>query len=313
MYFWKSRFYINNAEKEALDSFKIKRLYLKYFDVVWDESVLKPLPVADLEMDTLFNFKAFDIVPCVYITTDVLKNIDSTKILDLAEKIFTKINKKSEKYGLSFQEIQIDFDWNKTTKDRYFYLLSLLKNKISKEQSISVTLRLYPYRYPVLAGVPPVDKAILMCYNMSSIRDFDTRNSILDTVILEKYLRDADDYPLPLDRVLPIFQWTIIFDADKQFLMLSSEFNSSSLSDTNSFKRFHDNIYQLKKDTTIHGQSFSKNFYFRNENVPAETLLKSRTLLDKYLPSESGFRVIYHLDSLHLNYYELKTLQEILN
>ena len=83
---------------------------------------------------------------------------------DLAKKTFDFIAQINSKNKISCQEIQIDCDWTKSTKDKYFYLLKKIKELSKKE--ISCTLRLYPYKYPEIMGVPPVDKAMLMCYNL---------------------------------------------------------------------------------------------------------------------------------------------------
>ncbi|MBK7469002.1 MAG: hypothetical protein IPJ43_20660 [Saprospiraceae bacterium] len=54
------------------------------------------------------------------------------------------------------------------------------KLKSISDKEISATLRLYPYKYTDNMGVPPVDKVMLMCYNLLNPLENLKQNSILD-------------------------------------------------------------------------------------------------------------------------------------
>lgn len=104
---------------------------------------------------------------------------------------------------MEFGEIQIDCDWTLKTKVNYFAFLNALK-KIS-HKTISCTLRLYPFKYPEIMGTPPVDKATLMCYNLTKPLESENKNSILDNNELRSYLKNTEKYPIHLDIALPLF------------------------------------------------------------------------------------------------------------
>jgi hypothetical protein len=115
----------------------------------------------------------------------------------------------------NYQEIQLDCDWTERTRDNYFYLLQKIKSLSGK--SISCTLRLYPYKYSGKMGIPPVDKAVLMCYNLINPLASDNKNSILAIEELRKYLEKGKKYPLHLDFALPLFSWVQVYQ-NNQFV-----------------------------------------------------------------------------------------------
>lgn len=56
-----------------------------------------------------------------------------------------------------------------------------------------------PVKYAQKTGIPPVDEVTLMYYNMSSVQDMKTYNSILDNTEGEKYIKGAIEYPLHIN------------------------------------------------------------------------------------------------------------------
>ena len=126
-----------------------------------------------------------------------------------------------------FNEIQIDCDWTKYSKEKYFYLLKKIKELSDKK--LSCTLRLYPYKYPDIMGVPPVDKATLMCYNLIKPLSQQNKNSILDIEELKKYLNEKKSSPLHLDIVLPTFYWTQLYQNNQFVQLLGLTLKSSIL------------------------------------------------------------------------------------
>ncbi|MBL0741935.1 hypothetical protein [Chryseolinea lacunae] len=109
----------------------------------------------------------------------------------------------------TIREIQFDCDWTTSTKDKYFSFLTEVK-KLFAQQTVTSTIRLYQYKYPQLAGVPPVKRGMLMCYNAGDIRDSKTVNSIFNKKEIMSYL-DAGTYPVALDYALPVFSWALLY------------------------------------------------------------------------------------------------------
>ena len=61
-------------------------------------------------------------------------------------------------------------------------------------------------------GVPPVDRGMLMCYNLLAPKTADNRNSIFDRKEFAKYIEGADTYPVPLDAALPVYSNVLMYN-----------------------------------------------------------------------------------------------------
>ena len=179
-YFWRSVFNLTPEEQKFLNHSQANKLYLKYFDIDWHGLKEEPTVVAPIKfMDKIPE--NIPIIPTIFITNRTLLNINEQYIENLAEVIIKKTIDISQNENLRFNEIQIDCDWSPKSRKKYFMLLELLKSNFGvKSKLISVTLRLHQYKYPTITGVPPVDKCMLMLYNVGDINNIETNNSILD-------------------------------------------------------------------------------------------------------------------------------------
>ncbi|MGG2305049.1 hypothetical protein ACE4Z6_26875, partial [Salmonella enterica] len=92
---------------------------------------------------------------------------------------------------------QIDCDWTLGTKEKYFSLLKRIKERMALP--LSCTIRLHQVKYQAKTGVPPVDRGMLMYYNMGHVEGATETNSIYDPANADKYVSYVKDYPLPLD------------------------------------------------------------------------------------------------------------------
>lgn len=145
------------------------------------------------------------IVPVIYIDNTIFKHEEGKRF---AKKIFLELEKKAKKQ-FTYNEIQIDCDWTDSSKANYFLFLQAFK-KLSQKK-LSATIRLHQIKYHQRTGVPPVDKGVLMYYNMSDFKDIKTKNYILDLKLAKKYHYNFNSYPLPLNLALPLYaQATII-------------------------------------------------------------------------------------------------------
>jgi len=232
-YHWQTEFQLEASEKTYLQNFSIKKLYVKYFDVDWHASG-QPLPQAEIIWKEPIP-EDIELVPTVFITNRSLKKIPLEKIEELADSIFKKIMVLSADkfFNRNISEIQIDCDWSGTTKEKYFRLLSFLRKK-NAEIKLSATIRLHQIKFYQQTGVPPVDKGMLMFYNVGEVADITTKNSILDLDIAKQYLENFEKYPLHLDLALPIFSWGVLF-RDGKMIKLISGLSAEELRDTSRF------------------------------------------------------------------------------
>ncbi len=206
-YYWSTTWSMDSSKMNFIREHGIKRLYVRYFDVVKDEGG-NIVPNATIQFDESPMPKGMEIVPTVYIVNDCMRTGTS-----LADKIFKRILRMSEANDIpTVREIQIDCDWTATTQDTYFYFLKELKEKAqAKNILLSATIRLHQLSLPA----PPVDKGVLMMYNTGDVRQLECKKPILDMKDAAPYIQHLGSYPLPLSAAYPLFSWRILFREGK--------------------------------------------------------------------------------------------------
>jgi hypothetical protein len=290
-YYWKSSSYFDDESVKGINKLKVKKIYYKLFEVDYNEAMGNfPYQKNYPNYYTFRDLDSVNVVPTVFIRNEIFQYNDEKSLDKLADNIVFLIDKhhkesyynSQEKIIFEYSEIQIDCDWTKSTKDKYFYLLKKIK-ELSKKQ-ISCTLRLYPYKYPDIMGIPPVDKAMLMCYNLIKPLSNKTKNSILDLDELKSYLNKRTSYPIHLDVVLPVFYWTQWYQNDR----FSGLLNINS-SDIKTFtKEVKPMWYEVTKDTTYN----YKNYFRIGDQIKCEevdskkimeaiSIIKNNVELDK--------------------------------
>jgi hypothetical protein len=279
-YYWKSDNSLNSETENKLNANKVNKIYVKFFEIDYSEATGN-YPYDKLySYGTMFeNIENLSIVPTIFIKNEIFK-YNSEKDLDkLSDNIVFLINKRcGEKFKNAklTDEIQIDCDWTKSTKEKYFYLLKKIKEDSKKK--ISCTLRLYPYKYQEKMGVPPVDKAMLMCYNLVKPLTNSNKNSILDINELKSYLNEKRSYPIHLDVALPVFSWSQLYQ-NNHFQKL---INIRSIELSGFTKEIKPMWYEVTKDT-----SFSWDNYYRIgdqikcEEVSTKTINESIAIIKK--------------------------------
>lgn len=311
-YYWKSLFRLGQSDKVLLQDLNISRLYVKYFDVSWNGRTKQPMPMAIIKFpNATADFKELKIIPTVFITNDCIEKMDTSQVYSTAEKIFLLIKQICNSNNLpGTKEIQLDCDWNASTKNKYFALLRSMHHFTAAEnKSLSATIRLYQCKYPGKTGIPPVDRGLLMCYNMGTLKSLSTHNSILEAAELKKYTTGISSYPLPLDVALPLFEWKVLF-RNNIYRGLISELPTSSLLKNPAVKS-SGNRYTISYDTTLGGYDLKAGDILRDEQVMFDEIIESVNDLSQRLKSE-GFTVsLYHLDSLTLSKYSLHELETI--
>ena len=257
-YFWTGNFIFNSTDSLNLAKTDTEKIYVKLFEVVFEDG--KPQPSSAV----YFNDPVpshLEMVPTVFITNETFKGIDSTGIDTLSQNVFLRL--KLQLTGMKLwnktEEIQFDCDWNESTRDKYFYFLQLMKNKMNKI-TLSCTIRLYQYKYYKKAGVPPVDKGLLMCYNVNDLRNPNNENSIFNKTDVMSYVKDIS-YPLNFDLALPVFSWAVRF-REGYFDGLMNQFTNAYIkSDTSFVKLDKENTYKCLHD------GYYKDFYVQKDEV----------------------------------------------
>lgn len=321
-YYWKSNEYGNNSyQTETLKKLDVKKLYVKLFEVDYSESIGNyPFEKTTISEVEKIQQDSIEIVPTIYIKNGIFQ-YNTEKTLDLlADNICHLIDKKikespsyidynEQKNTLTYNEIQIDCDWTKSTKEKYFYLLKKIKEKSKKQ--LSCTLRLYPFKYAEQMGVPPVDKVMLMCYNLIKPLSRKNDNSILDINELKKYLDKPRSYPVHIDVALPVFYWSQLYQ-NNQFEQLLDITDKDFKSFTKSIKPMW---YEITKDTTINWNTYlRKGDQIKFEDVKKEQLQEVISLIKKNIILDKEITIsLFDLDSKTFNKYSNEEISNIYN
>lgn len=298
-YYWKTICRLDKKDIHYFKQMEIKKIYIRLFDLIWNKHSREPMPAGKL----LCNQKtqSYDtMIPVIFITQDVLRNTQYNQIKILAKNIINEIiiYKKLLKIK-SYSEIQIDCDWTRNMKEKYFKLLEELKicSKNRIESIIwSTTIRLHQVKYYKKTGIPPVDRGALMIYNTSSPMQFSKKNSILDLDTVKLYLDHIDEYPLPLDIALPIFSWVMQYDSYKQFIRLFSEVSKQDMKKHNDFKSRGENIFIAKRDTYLNRKRIMQGDIIKVDEIKMKDCFKLIDYLKIKLNIEKLSVILYHYD-----------------
>jgi hypothetical protein len=206
-YYWSTAFSIDSTKRQFLKSHDIRKIYLRYFDVVVDASG-QLTPNATVRFDSKMP-NGTETVPTVYIVNECMYH----DVSGLAEKILKRIlqmNATNDIHGV--KEIQIDCDWTLRTQKKYFNFLQSLRSLAGdKGLAVSATIRLHQLSQPS----PPVDRGVLMMYNTGDFTDIHCQHPILDIHDVAPYLRYIDKYDLPMSTAYPVFQWKLLYRGGK--------------------------------------------------------------------------------------------------
>lgn len=308
-YHWQSSLDITSSEYALLDSLAVDRLYLRLFDLDVQGPGKEVIPLAALQFDTLLP-QAYSIIPTIFITNRSFADMSADALPDLVEKVARKIRQQLaalEKNEIA--ELQFDCDWTKSTQSIYFRFLELVKQEFS-EQKISATIRLHQVKYAEQTGVPPVDRGMLMFYNMGDVDQLETHNSIFDWSLAEPYIGPLPDYPLALDLALPIFSWGVLF-RDGRLTRLINNLREEHLQDTSRFKIIEEAWVELRESTYLQGHYLYAGDRLRLEAVTPEELAFAAKQLSGKINNPDITLAYYHLDSTTLKYFSYAHFQTI--
>lgn len=287
-YYWKTTLNFDKQDKKMADSLGVKKFYLRYFDVDWSPTRNMSVPLGELQtsgsgswvwQEENICLADYQVIPVVYITHRVFEK--EKQVEQLAEKIAKKIKehsgnlahrmiydafsrfeqadvKQETKYRLEdtlkqqflnqMTEIQIDYDWTNSTQKQYFRFLEAIKQHFPNKL-ISCTIRLHQFRDKKQAGIPPVEKGMLMCYNVAPPSDIQVKDAIFDIELAKGYLKSTE-YPLALDAALPLFSWGALFH-ENQFKGLAAGFSEMNAKNNSLFKNVGNARYQFTQDTVF--------------------------------------------------------------
>ncbi|MCI5081684.1 MAG: hypothetical protein MRY78_08335 [Saprospiraceae bacterium] len=295
-YYWQTNVQLDSTERAYVQALGADRLYVKYFDIDWNYNRQEAVPLASAKFDTLTLNGIQELVPTIFITNRTLREINSNKLPQLASQLFQRMLQIHPPH-FKIHEIQIDCDWSGTTRDKYFELLRLLRPSLEKRQiRLSATIRLHQIKYADQTGIPPVDKGLLMFYNMGELENWEESNSILNVETAAQYVEQLHEYPLMLDLALPIYSWGVVFRSGK-FIKLVNQLSPADLAGHPHIVKITSSRFILNKSTYLKGYYFYKGDQIRLEQCHWSDLQKAHQLLSDKLATPPQYVSFYHLDS----------------
>lgn len=294
-YFWKTTFELSPSEKKVIKENHAKRLYVRYCDVVLKDGKAVP------ESPILFREKpgSLDVVPVVYIKNEVMLS-DHVDVVPLAEQLSSFIRQINMAHNIKPAELQFDCDWSEKSKAKYFRFLELMQTK--NHYTLSATIRLHQIKYPERTGVPPVQKGVLMYYNMGRI-SIQPSNSIYERSTAMRYLDRLADYPLALDIALPIFVWGVHI-RDNRVIGLLRDVDAEAFRTDDRFQNLTGPFFQASGSTIKKGYHFQKGDRIKIESISEQELREMITDLKQKIKRKPAEVIYYDLDKFNLKQFK---------
>ncbi len=308
-YYWKTVFQLRQSERESLAVNHVERLYIRYFDVMRHRDKPGNRPEATVIFKDSLP-AGMEVVPVVFVMNDVLVESLVDSMESLAGQIYSRIGTVNRMYGITnIAEIQMDCDWNASTRDKYFTLLQSMRTIVQQDGlQLSATLRLHQLKYRKTTGVPPVDRVTLMCYNMGRLTEYGSQNSILNVPEAQDYIRGTGIYPIPVDIALHLFSWGVCFGSNQSYRGLINGVCGEDMQRPY-FAEIAPGIYRVDSAVFLRGAYIRKGDHIRleepsiNEIRQVAQIAASRIKTSKYV-------IWYHLDSLLLQKHPDHELQK---
>lgn len=307
VYYWKTVFSADSAERAFISRHKVGRIYLRMFDVIENSNAPagedRSVPNATVRFpDTDFPLTAdstpVEIVPVVYITVDALESMRENPG-EAADKIVTRVRNMAEYNSLpNVSELQLDCDWTTSTETLFFALCDSVRSRIKALElpwELSSTIRLHQLARPA----PPVDRGVLMVYNTGNYNDPDAANSIIDASDVTPYLRHLPSYLLHLDVAYPTYSWQLLF-RNREFAGL---LNDVAVADTALFTPRGPGRYIARREIPYRGRMIRPADMIRVEKSDPAEVIKVKHLFDRHLADRPHSNIIYHLDTRNLSAY----------
>lgn len=307
-YHWKTGFAPSDYEKEALNKLHVGRLFVKYFDIDWPESEQQAVPQAKVYFRELPDA---EVIPTIFITNRAMRKVGESGAPALADRTWKLIQGLHPKELPALREVQIDCDWTQNTRSAYFAFLQHLRTRLdSADIQLSATIRLHQLKYPKQTGVPPVDRGMLMFYNMGDLQNPQEDNSILDIAKGQEYLGKADEYALPLDVALPIFAWGVLLRHGKPIRLLNN-LRMETVAQLPWCTPAGPHLVHVDSSHYLLGNYLYAGDEIRLEEVSDRDLLASARTLQAHLRAEDRSVILYQLDSLTIRRYREETLDSV--
>lgn len=205
-YYWRTVLALSEVERQALAELKIERMYLRMFDVAWEDGRAQHVGGVKLGEGQALPANV-ELVPVVFVREEVLRRLPEEARAQLAAELWREVQGRAAAMGFTPRQLQLDCDWTDSSRAAFFAMVKQLKELSGLP--LSATIRLHQVKYRERTGVPPVERGMLMFYNMGKLSAEPGARAIFDSESASRYVSRVREYPLPLDVALPIWSWTV--------------------------------------------------------------------------------------------------------
>lgn len=277
MYYWSTEFRMDSCKTTFLKSHRIKKLYLRYFDVVVGDNS-EPEPNATVNFASAVP-EDIEIVPVVFIVNDCMR----ANTVSLAKKISARVLQMNETNDVEgVNEIQIDCDWTNSTRNAFFGFMDELRRILhQKNIKLSTTIRLHQ----LSQTPPPADKGILMVYNTGDFTRLECKKPILDVNDVVPYIKNKNRYKMPLSAAYPVFGWKILFREGNYVGIMHSD----------------DELPVLPGDSTV----------YRRPSIT--DILNTKKVIEKWDGETNNEIILFDLNNKNINKYSYNDYEKIYN
>ncbi len=316
-YYWRTTLSVSEAEQRALTTLRVEKLYLRLFDVV-PNAEGAPVATGVLQTtDTSVMSHLREVVPVVFLRNEVFEQVPRASTASLAtfvwDRALTNLPTKNPSTPMSLRELQLDCDWTDATQDQFFDFVRALRKLVPPSTQLSATIRLHQVKFRERTGVPPVDRGILMFYNMGRFDSAASERAIFDADVAKRYLERLDDYPLPLDVALPIWSWTLQLRDDRVVGLLQNT-DPADLTHLDFVSERAEQRFEVSRTTFLHGQLLREGDVLKGETLNKNDLETAAELLNHHLGRATTPRsvALFDLSERNLNRHGLGTLEDTL-
>ncbi len=308
-YYWRTTFRLSDTEKTLLSRHRVSRLYVRMFDIGWSDEAGRSVPVGRCE----FSHAAppgVEIVPVVFVRNEVFKRATSPR--ELAVNAWHLVTTISARAGFSYRELQVDCDWTEGTRESFFTFCRILKTQCGAAGAgLSATIRLHQVKYKERVGIPPVDRGMLMFYNVGKIAGQPGPMSIFNIQDAARYASHIDRYPLPLDGVLAIFSWAVHV-RDGVVIGLIDKVDEESLDGCPVLRCLEAGRYTAVSPAYFHGTYLREGDTLALEVMTPSLARQAAHLLAEHFHPDGEFTLaLFDLDERNARHYESQDLDDL--
>jgi len=313
-YYWRTTFGLTAAEQRALSDLAVDKLYLRAFDVVPGHDDAPELVGVVQVTGSHALSKNVEVVPVVFLKNQIFTSAEPEAQRVLARRVSRELTNLGKALGRarSFQELQLDCDWTDSTRERYFAFVRALRELSAPGTRLSATIRLHQIKFRERTGVPPVDRGMLMFYNMGRFSGEGKDRSIFDAEAAQRYLGRLETYPLPLDAALPIWAWTLQL-RDGEVVGLLQSTDPAELPELDFVAEQPAQRFEVTRTTFLRGTLLRAGDVLKGETLSAADLRSAARLLAQNLAQPASARrtvALFDLAERNLNRYGLPALQQ---